>query len=245
LLFLSVGTIEHKIASRDIEDMTGLIALYPGLGFVMLVGILGMFLAPFGMLISKWAALQAFIDVKPPILALLLAFGSAPTLFFWTKWMGKIVSIPQDIHKARNGVSGNEWTALGLLAALTMAACGLFPLIASTFITPYLIDNFSQRVNLESGNLIIMSIMLAFMIIVPLGFALYPKKWPLTPTYLSGANIGGSLKYRGAMGREREVGIRSYYLSGFLSEAGLTNVSVIATLVLIVAMFVTILLPQV
>jgi hypothetical protein len=47
------------------------------------------------------------------------------------------------------------------------------------------------------------------------------------------------------MGREREVGIRSYYLSGFLSEAGLTNVSVIATLVLIVAMFVTILLPQV
>ena len=245
LLFLSVGTIEHKIASRDIEDMTGLIALYPGLGFVMLVGILGMFLAPFGMLISKWATLQAFIDVKPPILALLLAFGSAPTLFFWTKWMGKIVSIPQDIHKARNGVSGNEWAALGLLAALTIAACGLFPLIASTFITPYLIDNFSQRVNLESGNLIIMSIMLAFMIIVPLGFALYPKKWPLTPTYLSGANIGGSLKYRGAMGREREVGIRSYYLSGFLSEAGLTNVSVIATLVLIVAMFVTILLPQV
>ncbi len=99
LLFLSVGTIEHKIGSRDIEDMNGLIALYPGLGIVMLVGILGMFLAPFGMLISKWATLQAFIDVQPPLLALLLAFGSAPTLFFWTKWMGKIVSIPQDALK--------------------------------------------------------------------------------------------------------------------------------------------------
>ncbi len=106
-------------------------------------------------------------------------------------------------------------------------------------------DNFSRSVNLESGNLIIMTIMLAFMIIVPLAFARYPGKWPMTPTYLGGVNINGSLKYRGAMGREREVGIRSYYLSGFLSEAGLTNVGVIATLILVAAMFATILLPQV
>jgi ech hydrogenase subunit A len=245
LLFLSVGTIEHKIGSRDIEDMTGLIATYPGLGFVVLIGILGMFLAPFGMLISKWATLQAFIDVQPPILALLLAFGSAPTLFFWTKWMGKIVSVPQDTLKAKGAVSRDEWTALGILAALTIAACGLFPLIASVFISPYLIDNFSQTVDLDSGSLIIMTIMLAFMVIVPVLFALHPNRWPRTPTYLGGANVGGSLTYRGAMGIEREVGIRSYYLSGFLSEAGLTNISVIATLVIIAVMFATILIPQV
>jgi ech hydrogenase subunit A len=245
LLFLSVGTIEHKIGSRDIEDMTGLIARYPGLGFVVLVGILGMFLAPFGMLISKWATLQAFIDVKPPILALLLAFGSAPTLFFWTKWMGKIISIPQGIRKSADRVSGDEWCALGVLAALTIAACGLFPFIASVFISPYLIDNFAQSVHLDGGTLMIMAIMLGFMIIVPLGFTLYAKKWPQTPTYLAGANIDGSLKYKGAMGREREVNLQSYYLSGFLSETGLTNISIVATLVLIAALFATILLPQV
>ena len=28
----------------------------------MIIGIAGMFLAPFGMLISKWAALRAFVD---------------------------------------------------------------------------------------------------------------------------------------------------------------------------------------
>jgi len=55
LLFLTVGTVEHKIGSRDIEDMEGLIVLKPFLGVVMLIGIAGMFLAPFGMLISKWA----------------------------------------------------------------------------------------------------------------------------------------------------------------------------------------------
>ncbi len=245
LLFLAVGTIEHKIGSRDIEDMNGLIATYPGLGFVMLIGILGMFLAPFGMLISKWATLQAFIDVRPPILALLLAFGSAPTLFFWTKWMGKIVSVPQNAKNANNAVSGDEWTALGLLAALTVAACGLFPLIASTLIAPYLVDTFSQSVNIDSGTLTIMAIMLAFMIVVPVIFTLSSKRWPVTPTYLGGANVGGSLTYRGAMGMERTVGMRSYYLSGFLSEPVLTNISIIATLVIIAVMLGTILIPQV
>ena len=31
---------------------------------IMMIGIAGMFLAPFGMLISKWAALKAFVDIN-------------------------------------------------------------------------------------------------------------------------------------------------------------------------------------
>ena len=242
LLFLGVGTIEHKIGSRDIEDMSGLIAIRPALGIVMLIGILGMFLAPFGMLISKWATLQAFIDANPPILAILLAFGSAPTLFFWTKWMGKIISVPQGVKKSIDGVSGDEWSALGILAALTVVACGLFPLIGAKCISPYLMDIFAQTVSLGSGNIIIMSIMLALIVLIPIGFALAPKRWPQVPTYLAGANVEGSLSYRGAMWQEREVGIRNYYLAGFLSESKLTTLSVVSTIIIITAMFATILL---
>ena len=53
LLFLCVGTAEHHIGSRMIEDMDGLFNKMPRLAMCMIVGIAGMFLAPFGMLISK------------------------------------------------------------------------------------------------------------------------------------------------------------------------------------------------
>jgi ech hydrogenase subunit A len=239
LLFLGVGTIEHKIGSRDIEDMGGLIATRPALAAVMLVGILGMFLAPFGMLISKWATLQAFIDVNPPILALLLAFGSAPTLFFWTKWMGKLISVPQGAVKATNRVSADEWTALGLLALLTIAACGLFPLVGTIAIAPYSLAIYGHGVALAQGNLIIMTIMLGLMIVLPIAFSLYPKKLIHVSTYLAGANVDGSLSYKGAMGINREVGLRNYYLSGFLSENKLTIISIVTTIIIIFAMFAT------
>ncbi|HJJ91955.1 MAG TPA: proton-conducting transporter membrane subunit, partial [Methanocorpusculum sp.] len=62
LLFLCVGAVEHKIGSRDIEDMDSLLVRQPILAVMMVVGIAGMYLAPFGMLISKWAAIEAFIS---------------------------------------------------------------------------------------------------------------------------------------------------------------------------------------
>jgi ech hydrogenase subunit A len=209
----------------------------------MLVGILGMFLAPFGMLISKWATLQAFINVNPPILALLLAFGSAPTLFFWTKWMGKIISVPQSAVRAIDRASGDEWTALGILALLTIAACGIFPLVAIKAIEPYTISIFSQSVNLTEGNIVIMAIMLGFMVLLPAGFALYPKKLIRVPSYLAGANVNGSLTYKGAMGIDREIGLRNYYLAEFLSEKKLTTAGIVTTLIIIFAMFAVFFVP--
>lgn len=63
LLFLGTGAIEHRTGSRDIEDMEGLIVRMPKMAVMMFIGIAGMFLAPFGMLISKWAAIEAFVQV--------------------------------------------------------------------------------------------------------------------------------------------------------------------------------------
>jgi ech hydrogenase subunit A len=245
LLFLGVGTIEHKIGSRDIEDMGGLITLRPGLGMIMVIGMLGMFLAPFGMLISKWATLKAFIDANPPILAILVAFGSAPTLFFWTKWMGKIVAVPPNGVRAPDRASTDEWSALGILAVLTVAACGLFPLVGTASITPYLMAIYNQTVQISSGNLIIMAIMLGLMILLPVIFALSPRKWPKVPAYLAGANIDGSVSFQGAMGLTQQVGLRNYYLAGFLNENKLTVISIYSTILIICALFATMFKPMV
>ena len=43
LLFLCVGVVEHKIHSRDIEDMAGLIITMPKLSIMMQIGMAGMF----------------------------------------------------------------------------------------------------------------------------------------------------------------------------------------------------------
>ena len=44
------------------------------------------------MLISKWAVLKAVVDAHP-CSAVFIVFGSAATLFFWVKWMGKLVEV--------------------------------------------------------------------------------------------------------------------------------------------------------
>ena len=89
LLFLCVGTAEHHIGSRDIEDMDLLFIRMPRLARFMMLGIMCMFIAPFGMLIAKWATLVSFVEANQLILVLLLAFGSAATFMFWAKWLGK------------------------------------------------------------------------------------------------------------------------------------------------------------
>ncbi len=217
LLFQAVGTVEHKIGSRDIEDMDGLIVTRPGLAFVLLIGILGMFLAPFGMLISKWACLQAFIQADP-ILAILLAFGSAPTLFFWAKWMGKLISMPT-LERAKDKASGYEWASLGTLSVLTIAACALFPLVSSQMILPYLQSVGVFLDPLSRGNMSIMIVMLGAFLVLPPAFLFRPKKDQVVASYLAGANLNnGNSQFLGSIQRTMGVEMRNYYLTSIFSE---------------------------
>lgn len=215
LLFLGTGTIEHKTGSRDIEDMAGLIVSRPALGLVMMVGIAGMFLAPFGMLISKWASLTAFLDASP-LLAILLAYGSAPTLFFWAKWMGKIASVPPGIKRATDGVSGNEWAALGTLAVVTVLACALYPLVGSRVIVPYLGEIFGSSM-IDAGNLGVIIGMTVLLLLVPLVFLAKPSKATLVPGYYGGANTGEGY-FHGSIEKSIKGNTRNYYLASFFSE---------------------------
>lgn len=90
LLFLCVGTIEQKIGSRDIEDMRGLFTTYPKLALITTFAIFSMMLPPFGMLLSKWMALESAAEapIAMPFIVSLLALGSGLTVFFWARWAG-------------------------------------------------------------------------------------------------------------------------------------------------------------
>lgn len=244
LLFLAVGSTEHQIGSRDIEDMDGLVASRPFLAWVMVVGILGMFLAPFGMLISKWKCLEALMTVGtfPPLMAVLLAFGSAPTIFFWSKWMGKLLCVSKDKVEAMH-LGGGERLVLLLLAVLTVAASGLFPVLAHYAVDPWLkgiIPAYGHGVPIDAVTLGIMLLLLGTMLILPLLYAVSPKAGLLSKRYLAGANIDGSAVFRGSLGATPTAVGASYYLTGFLDETRLSRQAIAITSAVLVAMFIVI-----
>ncbi|WP_281175400.1 proton-conducting transporter membrane subunit [Methanogenium cariaci] len=190
LLFLSVGTVEHKIGSRDIEDMTGLLGRLPTVAVMMIIGIAGMFLAPpFGMLISKWAALVAFLEAPYGfILVLLLAFGSAVTVFFWTKWLGKLIEVawkPEPPLEVK--ISNHEYTALvPPLTVLMVAVCIGFPLLSSYLVVPYVFGIYGMAATLGQANMIIMVMMVFMVLVMPLSLLHFRKDRKILPHYVGG-----------------------------------------------------------
>ncbi len=240
LLFLCVGIVEYKLESRDIEDMDYLIMRLPKLTAVMMIGMAGMFLAPFGMIISKFVTLKAFVDTNPGM-AILLAYGSGATVFFWAKWMGKIMSIKHGVGEVvEHRVSRWEWVTLYILAVSTVVVCLAFPLISSGIINPYLTELFGKIPAPDSFNvMMIFVMMLGLLILLPLGlfyFAFVNKNYKRVGTYLGGANID-NITFEGAMSSTQTIELKNYYLQKYFGEDRLFIIGVIVSLTLIFIMF--------
>ncbi len=211
-MFLSVGTAEQQLGSRNIENFDGMFCSLPGLSLCMIVGICGMFLAPFGMLISKWAAMKAFVDAGHPLLLLVLVFGSSTTLFYWTKWLGKITAYIPAEKNLEEGIHGVEWLALRTLSALTIVTCVLFPVISQMAVIPYLEVTYETTMEVISrSNLLIMSMMVLLLVVLPLRFGKGQEK-KLVVTNLAGENLGDNQSYRGAAGQVIPVTVRNWYM---------------------------------
>lgn len=223
LLFLCVGTVEHNLGSRNIEVMHGLIRKMPKLAVMMIIGISGMFLAPFGMLISKWAALKAIVDTNP-ILTIFIAFGSAATLFFWTKWMGKIIAIPQNEEHMESNVKRSEVFPLAVLSIATILVCLLFPFISAMLVNPYVIEVFGHGASMDRGNVIIMLIMMGLVLLLPIRLFAYRKQMKEVSIYLGGANTNEPKRFYGSMGTVHKIYIENYYMDRYFGENKLFNI---------------------
>lgn len=242
LLFLCVGVVEHKQHSRDIESMAGLIVSMPKVSVMMQIGMAGMFLAPFGMLISKWAVLKAVVDASP-LLSVFIVFGSAATLFFWVKWMGKLLEVVAPHKRVEKELDLGESIALYGLSIATCLACLLFPLIASSYIEPYIAGVYFNLPSLPEGNIIgqdnvkIMLIMMVLVLVFPITFFNYGHGVRVTDAYLGGANVQSSTRFRSTADSVREVSIGNYYLLNIFTEAQLARWGVVGCTVLLAAMF--------
>jgi ech hydrogenase subunit A len=222
LLFLGTGMIEHRIGSRDIEDMEGLIVRMPRMAVMMFIGMAGMFLAPFGMLISKWAAIEAFVQAPFGLIFIaILAYGSAVTVFFWAKWMGKLVAVTREQERVEKGILEEPWAPLYILTGLVVAATLLFPLISSVLIEPYVLAIYGATARMAQANVTIMLLMMALLLVLPISFMLFKRSAKHLPAYMGGRPATADRRFAGSLGLTREAQTRNYYLNDYFGEAKL------------------------
>jgi ech hydrogenase subunit A len=250
LLFISVGTASVGTGSLDIESMGGLIVDMPRVTLFLIVGISCMFVAPFGMLVSKWAAMEAFMNLNSlvsPFMIAALAFGSATTVLFWAKWMGTLVRIPDPAAprgRLEDKVTRYELNAQVSLMVLAIATCVLYPLVSKFFFEPYLLDTYGRAFGLDRSNMMLTVLMVCMSVAVPalLLFISGKKREGLSGAYMSGRVSGPGLSFKGAKGAPLSVATRSYYLEEIFGEKRTLNVGIGAGLLLVLITLGTVLI---
>lgn len=216
LLFQNVGATENALHSRDIEDMHGLIFRLPKLGAFMFIGIAGMFLAPFGMLISKWSALRASVDMGNIMLVVFIVYGSATTMFYWTKWMSKIISYTDTEIKVTDITKRDEKLSLYVHAGLMIALCLLFPLLSTVYVEPLLTEMFGVATAvLPQGVLFLLIAIVCFIFIVPIMAFRYAHttKVRQLKSYMNGINVGNNKEFVDSMGDKKHLFMTNWYFA--------------------------------
>jgi ech hydrogenase subunit A len=202
--------------------MHGLIVKLPLMAIMMTIGIAGMFLAPFGMLISKWAAMKAFLDSKNMIMLFMLVFGSAATLFYWTKWLGKLVAIRHKSERLKAQAPAAEKVALFSLAGFTVANCLLFPVVSQYIVEPFLAQMFGiQKMIISIGNQQIMLLLLGMILLLPVGLSFLTRGGKLTTVYMSGVNTGDDRHFTGFAGEEKRMYLSNWYMERYFGKGRL------------------------
>lgn len=238
LLFQDIGATENAMHSRDIEDMHGLLYRLPRLGAFMFIGIAGMFLAPFGMLISKWSALKACVDDNNIVMVILIVFGSATTMFYWTKWMAKLISATNE-PKIKDITKKNELISLSIHAILMIALCVSFPILSKIYVVPLLKEMYGSYVTVLSMSMLYtLVVIICFIFAIPSITFGYTRKLHENKklAYMSGINEGDNSSFTDAFGEAKKLQMSNWYFKDFIGQRKLMLPSEIFATVLLIVM---------
>lgn len=239
LMFLCVGTAEHHIGSRNIEEMDQLFQRMPKLSRAMMIGAMIMFIAPFGMLVAKWATLVTLIDSQQYALIFLMLFGSAATFAFWAKWLGKLAGVSGEPENIEGTVHKSERFAIGLMLVIALVLSATIPLSSAFVVEPYLVYVFgASHVALGPDMLVCASILTVAVAIVMLTGMHGNKQTRHIDAYFSGVAKNADLRtYVGAKGQVYAATQRNFYLDNWFGEARITPIADISTICVIVICF--------
>jgi ech hydrogenase subunit A len=232
LMFLCVGSVSQVTGSLSIDDMRGFISRHFWITIAMIIGLGGMFLAPFGMLISKMAVIEA-LAVRNPIFPPIVIFGGSIMLFFYMKWMGNLITVTgSEPPKTTKGL-GLEWFSLAALSALTIVTVIAYPFIGKYWIQPM----YGWTPMFSEGVEITILLMLALIVIPPICFVLRKKKLVYTEPYLAGLNLKDRSEYLNSLGQPTKWSFTNYYIDKYFSEEKLLKATIIGSLLLWILMF--------
>lgn len=247
LLFLVVGTLENRLYTKDMEQFDALLARMPRASVLALTGVAGMVIAPFGIVIAKWAAIEAFLDVPGlpgATFVIILAFGASLTLYYWAKLLLKILSaraVSPDEAALESRVSRYEWFAEGVLALAVVVVAGGIGVLSSTVVAPWASSVFpDQAADFVRLQPQVVAVLLVSVLFLPL-LAWWASRHPydLGDFYASGRSANAGHVMGGALGVTRSVSLRNYYLEGVIDGAAAFRVGTvvgIGLLVVIVAL---------
>lgn len=253
LMFLCVGTIEQKIGSRDIEDMRGLISVMPKTAVVAVVGIVTMFLPPFGALLSKWMAVEA--ATRLPLVVLLLALGSALTMVFWGRWLGLLMTSTVSEQKPQ----GEDQSMLVrfplvFLAVSAVVVSFVAPGLYSSMVLPvlerfYSTDLYVAAQGVISNNIGMFALYPVFVVLVlGVSYAVrassskrFFKRGAYVTPYVCGLQDptdSRRLGFKGPLGVWADFKTANYYMENIIGESRITtwiNLVAVGLLVILLA----------
>ena len=247
LLFLVVGTLENRLYTKDMENFDALISRMPRVSALALTGIAGMFIAPFGIVIAKWTAIRAFLEVpgwQGAAFVVILAFGSSLTIFYWGKLLIKILSTRNVAPYERSiegRISGFEWFAEGAHAVGVFLVAGCVGLLSEHVVGPYAMSAFPGPAHtfLHIEPVVIVVLLGAVLFLPALAlWASTRLPFDMADFYASGRTANAEHVMGAALGGTRAVTLRNYYLDGVIDGALVFRVGTLVCGVLLGAMVV-------
>jgi ech hydrogenase subunit A len=247
LLFLVVGTLEARLYTKDLESWDNLLSRFPRASLLALVGVAGMFLAPFGIVLAKWTAIRAFLEVpgwRGWLYVVIMAYGSACTIYYWAKLLLKILAVRQvrpEQRQVEARVPFSEWFAEGALAALVLGLTLGIGVLSEHVVSPWALHAFGEapRALLHIAPLTV-SLMVFTVLALPLLALRLARAGHYDPTdiYVGGRGADARHSVGAALGGEKAVSLRNYYLTGVFDGPGLfrAGTALCATVILAVAL---------
>jgi ech hydrogenase subunit A len=240
LLFLCVGTIEQRIASRDIEDMRGLYAKMPITALITVLGVIMMIMPPFGLLLGKWMAMESAAHNLYVII--MVAVGSALTVMYWARWAGTLMSDPFAGRFTPERQPWATWGALGTLAAGACIVSAVAPWLYLKWFNGLLSPGYIPPYQVHSG--ILENAAGAFAVfplagVAAVGFTVSiiavrrATRVRIIKPYLSGLQTETPGMFVGPLNQPVRAEASNYYLSSIFGEKRLTTWMNLAALVLL------------
>jgi ech hydrogenase subunit A len=133
MLFMSVGVIQKRTHSKNLDDMSGLFARMPFISVMIFIGVMALLTLPFGAFVTKWILLEGSFTY--PIIVPFVAFGTTVSVFFYTQWLGRIASEPA---KKRVPISYRYAVPLAGLAVCIILSSIFIAQLADNVLSPSL-----------------------------------------------------------------------------------------------------------